>query len=75
MAALTYRQSRTDTYRVKFDGVEIGSVSKRTDLRQQEHWHWAVGILPMAHHAGHPPSGNADTFEAALAAFKRAFTD
>jgi hypothetical protein len=71
---LTYRQANPESYRIKFDGVEVGSVSKRTDLNQQEHWHWAVDIMPLMDHGGRPPSGNANTFEAALAAFKDGFT-
>jgi hypothetical protein len=75
MTTLTYRQVSPDGYRIKFDGVEIGSVSKRTDIHQREHWHWGVDIMPLMDHGGRPPSGEAETFDEAKVAFKRAFEE
>ena len=40
----------------------------------RSHWHWGVDTMPLMDHGGRPPSGDADTFEAALQAFKAAFT-
>src|SRR5687768_13370113 len=71
---LTYRLASPDSYRIKFDGVEVGSVSKRSDLDQREYWHWGVDVMPLMDHGGRPPSGDAWSFEAALEAFKTAFT-
>jgi hypothetical protein len=65
-------------YRVTFDDgtgpVEIGSISKRADIHQRGFWHWGVDILPLMDHGGRPPTGDADTFEAALQAFHAGFT-
>ena len=57
-------------------GVEIGSVGKRESHAQQHSvWHWGVDIMPLMDHGGRPSTGNADTFEAALEAFKTAFLE
>jgi hypothetical protein len=70
-----YRLTSTEPpgYRIKFDGVEIDSVSKRTDMHQRDHWHWGVDAMPLMDHGGQPPSGDAESFPAALVAFKAAF--
>jgi hypothetical protein len=70
---LTYRQASADGYRVTFDGVEVGSVSKRTRVGKPDVWHWGVDTMPLMDHGGRPPSGDAETFETALAAFKDGF--
>ena len=56
--------------------VEVGSIAERTrhTQRNERYWHWGVDIMPLMSHGGRPPSGNAKTFEAALEAFKAAFT-
>jgi hypothetical protein len=59
---LTYRLASPDSYRIKFDGIAIGSVSKRTNLNGKEYWHWGVSIMPLMDHGGRPPRGNADSF-------------
>jgi hypothetical protein len=62
-------------YRVNFDGVEIGSISRRLQhVQHRFYWHWGVDTMPLMSHGGRPPSGDADTFEEALVAFKAAFT-
>jgi hypothetical protein len=72
--ALTVRRVAAYGYRVKFDGVEIGSVSRRLQhVRQRELWHWGIDTMPLTDHGGRPPSGDADTFAEALQAFKAAF--
>ena len=60
---LTYRLASPDSYRIKFDGIEIGSVAKRWQhVQHYEYWHWGVRIMPLMDHGGRPPSGNADSF-------------
>ena len=72
---LAYRQTSTDGFRVSADGVEIGSVSRQHDHvhHGRTYWSWGVDTMPLMSHGGRPPSGEAETFEAALAAFKTAF--
>jgi hypothetical protein len=62
MLSLTYRQASPDGYRINFDGVEIGSVSKRVNLDQRDHWRFGVDT-PLMDHGGRPLSGKTDTFE------------
>ena len=65
-------------YRVSFDDgtgpVEIGSISERTSHVNPSdvYWRWGVGIMPLMDHGGRPPTGDAWSREAALAAFKAA---
>ena len=74
MPDLIYRAVAPDTYRISADGVDVGSVSKRVRYGQsREYWHWGVDATPLTDHGGDPPSGEADSFENALAAFKAAF--
>jgi hypothetical protein len=59
---LTFRLASPDSYRIKFDGVEIGSVSKRVShLDHQLHWHWGVDTMPLKAKAGHQQSGHMGT--------------
>lgn len=37
-------------------------------------WRWCVDTMPLMDHGGRPPSGEAESFETALADFKQAFT-
>jgi len=73
MRDLTYRRVSPNGYRVSFDGVEVGSISQRSHHKRKEFWHWGVDIMPLRDHGGRPPSGDVDTFEDALSAFKLAF--
>ena len=73
---LTYRLTSEEPpiYRISFDGIEVGSISKRRQhIHEHDFWHWGVGIMPLRDHGGRPPSGDAWSFEAALQAFKVAF--
>jgi hypothetical protein len=72
---LSYRLADANApgYRIRYDGIEIGSISKRTDIHMHSHWHWAVDVMPLMEHGGRPPSGDAESFEEALAVFKEAF--
>jgi hypothetical protein len=66
--------SQPDSYRIKFDGIEVGSVSKRSDHHKaREYWHWGVDGMPLMDHGGRPPSGDAWSRDAAMQAFKVAF--
>jgi hypothetical protein len=62
-------------YRVKFDGVDVGSIAQRYQHIDHRYcWHWGVDTMPLMDHGGRPPSGDADTFADALFAFKASFT-
>ena len=75
--ALTYRLSSPDIYRISFDGVEVGSVSKRADhIHHLDYWSWGVDTMPRMDHGGRVPNGRIDPpggLPEALAAFKQAF--
>jgi hypothetical protein len=59
---------------VKYDGVEIGSISKRDQhVEHREFWSWAIDTMPMMSHGGRPPSGEAQSFEQAKTLFEEAF--
>ena len=74
MPDFIYRAVAPDTYRISVDGVDVGSVSKRVQYGQsREYWHWGLDTMPVMKHGGDPPSGEADSFEDALAALKAAF--
>ena len=63
-------------YRISFDGVEVGSIAKRTHhIKLEELWHWGVDTMPLMDHSGRPPCGDAESFPAALQAFKAAFVE
>jgi hypothetical protein len=49
-------------------------VSKRADINMRSHWHWGVDAMPLMDRGGRRPSGDTETFPAALEAFKLAFT-
>jgi hypothetical protein len=74
MSQLTYRQTGTNVFRVSADGVEIGSISLQTRHVHsiRTYWHWGIDTMPLI--AGRTPDGDTDSFEAALKAFKAAFT-
>jgi hypothetical protein len=72
---LSYRPAAPECYRVKFDGIEVGSVAKRHHhIEHRDYWHWGVDTMPLMSHGGRAPDGDVESFEAALAAFKAAFT-
>lgn len=74
---LTHRKMNGDppAYRVLFDGVEIGSIGRRTNhITNTDYWHWGVDVMPLMDHGGRPPSGDAASFEIGLHDFKLAFT-
>jgi hypothetical protein len=72
---ISYRAIAPDVYRISADGIEVGSVSKRVQyVASREYWHWGVSTKLLMDNGGDPPSGEADSFEDALAAFKAAFT-
>jgi hypothetical protein len=60
------------TYRVKYDGVEVGSISETSShMTRLTFWQWGVDTMPLMHHGGRPPSGQALTLADAQAAFGR----
>jgi hypothetical protein len=83
MPELTYRRVSEQGYRISTDGVEIGSVSvmEKHTRNNRKVWHWGVDTMPLLSRPT-PPSGDIEAdpdnmqsgFEAALAAFKQAFT-
>lgn len=75
-SGLTYRSVNPDAFRVSFDGHR-----RRLDLEAHGSRQatgslapWGVDTMPLMDRGGRGPSGDADTFEIALAAFKAAFT-
>jgi hypothetical protein len=73
---LSYRVANADPpgYRIKFDGVEVGSISRRHQhVENRNYWRWGVDVMPLMDHGGRPPDGDAESFPEALAAFKAAF--
>ena len=61
-------------YRVKYDGVEVGSISETSShVTKLTFWQWGVDTMPLMDHGGRPPSGQALTLAAAQAAFRHAF--
>jgi hypothetical protein len=73
---LTLRRANDDppSYRVKCDGVEIGSISKRHHhVEHREFWSWGIDTTPMMNHGGRPPTGEARNFEQAKRLFQEAF--
>ena len=61
-------------YRVRYDGVEIGSISETAnDVSKLTFWHWGVDTMPLMDHGGRPPAGQALTLDDAKAALRQAF--
>ena len=61
-------------YRVRYDGVEIGSISETVNhVTNLTFWRWAVDTMPLMTHGGRPPSGQALTLDDAKTAFRQAF--
>ena len=47
-------------YRVRYEGVEIGTISETVNnVTQITFWHWGVDTMPLMNHGGRPPSGQA----------------
>ena len=56
----TLRRTNDDPpyYRVKYDGVEIGSISKKHHhVEHRDFWSWGIDNMPMMSHGGRPPCG------------------
>ena len=61
------------SYRVKYDGVEVGSISETSNhVTKLTFWGWGVDTMPLMDHGGRPPSGQALTLDDAKAAFRHA---
>ena len=73
-SSLTYRQVTQNSFRVCADGVSIGTISRHTRAGRPAVWHWGVDRMPLMNPGRRPPSGEADSFEAAQEAFRPAFT-
>lgn len=76
--SLTLRRTNDDppSYRVKYDGVEIGSISKRYHhVEHRDFWQWGIDTMPVMDHGGRPPMGEARSFEQAKAAFRKGFDE
>jgi hypothetical protein len=59
---------------VKYDGVEVGSISETSShMTRLTFWTWGVDTMPLMHHGGRPPSGQALTLADAQAASREAF--
>jgi hypothetical protein len=62
------------SYRVKYHGVEVGSISETSNhVSKVTYWRWGVDMMPLMEHGGRPPSGQALTRADAQAAFREAF--
>ena len=62
------------SYRVKYDGVEVGSISETSShVTKLTFWYWGVDTMPLMDHGGRPPSGQTLTLDDAKAAFRQAF--
>ncbi|ABE64618.1 hypothetical protein Nham_3933 [Nitrobacter hamburgensis X14] len=62
------------SFRVKYDGVEIGSISKRHHhVEHRDFWSWGIDTMPLMSHGGGPPAGEARSFDQARKLFKEAF--
>jgi hypothetical protein len=62
------------SYRVKYDGVEVGSISETSNhITSLTYWRWGVDTMPLLDHGGRPPSGQTLTLADAQAAFREAF--
>ena len=73
---LTLRRTNDDppSYRVKYDGVEIGSISKRNHhVEHRDFWSWGIDNMPMMSHGGRPPCGEARNFDQVKKLFQEAF--
>jgi hypothetical protein len=75
---LTLRRSNYDppSYRVKCDGVEVGSISKKNHhVEHRDFWSWGIDTMPLMSHGGWPPSGEARSFDQAKKLFREAFEE
>lgn len=60
---------KPESYRVKYDGIEIGSISEREQIVGKIFWHWGVDTMYPA-----TPSGQARTLDEAKEDFRMGFT-
>lgn len=67
------RGGEEPSYRVKFDGIEIGSISYRLQMGvgRETYWEWGVETMPLI--GGRTPNGKADSLEQAKREFRSAF--
>jgi hypothetical protein len=75
---LSLRRANDDplSYRVKYDGVEIGSISKKHHhVEHRDFWSWGIDTIPLMRHGGRPPRGEARSFERAKKLFRQAFEE
>jgi hypothetical protein len=59
---LTLRRANNDppSYRVNYDGVEIGSISKQYHhIEHRDFLAWGIDMMPVMSHGGRPPYGKA----------------
>lgn len=64
------------SYRVKFDGVEIGSISKQHHhVDHRDFWAGEIDNMPMMSHGGRPPYGEARNFDQAKKLFREALEE
>ena len=74
MPELTLRKANEDplSYRVKYDGVEIGSISEQVNhTTHRRYWSWGVDTMPLL--GGRTePEGESHSFEQAKEQFKKA---
>src|SRR5437868_2929826 len=75
MLELTLRKANEDplSYRVKYDGAAVGSISERTNhMTHRKFWSWGVDTMPLLG-GGTEPEGESPTFEQAKEQFKKAW--
>jgi hypothetical protein len=61
---------------VKYDGVEIGSISKHYHhIEHRVFWSWGIDTMPLMSHGGRPPTGEARSFAQAKKMFRQAFKE
>lgn len=73
---LSLRKTSDDppSYRVKWNGAEVGSISLRHHhVDHRDYWSWGVDTMPLMDHDGTPPSGEAASLDEAKELFRAAF--
>lgn len=76
--SFTLRKANEDppSYRVKYDGVEIGSISKQHHhVEHRDFWSWGIDAMPLMNHGGRPPYGEACNFDPAKKLFQQALEE
>jgi hypothetical protein len=67
-------QYRHLPHQVRWRGDRFGR-KRVSHMDGREYWRWGVDAMPLMDHGGRPPGGQAETFEAALEAFKAGFEE